>query len=262
MCDETLQSCESLFVPENVIRLARAEDCKGLLEVEAAQCLLPAAGSVFRRSFFEKVNGLSKDYYLIEDYTTHLRALRQNIVPYWTDVVSVKHRAGGISHGNKHNGALLYARYQHDFVTAFEREIEPYKDRISPAAYAKALDLYRYNLRAYKDALRKVRQVQRIVKPEEEKHLTSLPRRVFLAAYGHLHGFCRSDRMLDNLKAIAFLLLCAVLWQMGPAGALMVEGVRLLRLLTVLMTAVLVMRLAVNFWLRLCKWQEERMPRE
>jgi GT2 family glycosyltransferase len=71
---------------------------------------LPAAGSLYKRTFFEKVGSLSDSYTLIEDYTTSLRALRIGIPVYYVDAITIKHREGGISHGNQARRNGKYAQ--------------------------------------------------------------------------------------------------------------------------------------------------------
>lgn len=87
---------------------------------------LPAS-YLYRRSLLTVVGCLSEKYSLVEDWTSSLIITRSGIKPYYADITSIiKHRDGGISHGNKRNSKLLFSRLYHDYVVAYDVEIEPY----------------------------------------------------------------------------------------------------------------------------------------
>lgn len=157
MRDAALRQSEGFFVQPQVIGMLQKGQYKKLLNREISACLLPGCGSAYRKSFFEKLGTLSGQYHLVEDYSTHLRALRMGIPVFYLDQVTVLHRRGGISHGNARNGQRLYLRYQQDFLTAYRLEIRPYRRSFSPLAYGVATLAYWNNLLLYHTARNELR---------------------------------------------------------------------------------------------------------
>ena len=257
MCDETLEKVERLFVPDHIIGLIKSENYQELLNQEIISCYLPGSGCAYRKSFFEKINNLSKDYYLIEDYTTHLRALRLGIPVYYTDIISVKHRHGGISHGNNRNGDVLYSRYIHDFLTTFEVEIEPYQSQFAEAAYRQAKKKYEYNCGTYEEALKKIR----VISADGISYEAGAPlwKGVLKAAKGTVFQFSRAKRVREDARMLLWILLCAVLWRLG-SGYIPYEPVRYLLQISILLTAVMIsLRIGINVFLRV--WEKVKRRR-
>lgn len=149
MCDYTMQKMNGLFMPDNIIELVKRKDRQGLLNIECHSCILPGLGSAFRRLFFDKIGSLSEDYYLVEDYSTHLRALRLGIMPHYLDKVTAKHRSGGISHGNVRNGQELHMKLLHDYVRAFELEVLPYPELFAKRRFFQSYMKYVFNKNRY-----------------------------------------------------------------------------------------------------------------
>lgn len=142
MCDEKLQVVKELFVKPDVIDMIDRKAYKELLSYEVSTVAFPSAGTAFKQTFFNKISNLSDDYDLIEDYSSQLRALRMGIPVYYLDKITVRHRDGGVSHGNKRNNNKIWIRYLSDFLRIFEKEIFPYEKDFSAESFNKAKARY------------------------------------------------------------------------------------------------------------------------
>lgn len=138
MCDETLENVKELFVKPEVVDMIAREAYKELLSYQINTIALPSAGTALRRTFFEKIGNLSDNYDLIEDYPSQVRAMRLGIPVYYLDQVTVRHRDGGVSHGNKRNNDKIYYRYICDFKKIFEKEIFPFEKEFSDESVKRA----------------------------------------------------------------------------------------------------------------------------
>lgn len=145
MCDETLQNAESLFVSPSVRQMLLNGDMQSLRDLEARDCVLAGPGSAFRSSFFEKIGSLSEHYTIIEDWSAHVRWLGMGKRIYFLDKVTLKHRHGGISHSASSDWPQHYYSYRKDIEQIFNIEIEPYEERFSPEAFAKAKRAHRFS---------------------------------------------------------------------------------------------------------------------
>ena len=141
MCDETLTQVQRTFIPEHIIALMNRGCYQELLNQEMTACYLPGSGCAYKRSFFEKIGALSDTYRLVEDYPTHIRALRMGIPVYYANIISVKHRSGGVSSSNQQrSSASQHDWYTEDLIHLYEHEVEPYPQCFSADAleHAKA----------------------------------------------------------------------------------------------------------------------------
>lgn len=92
---------------------------------------IPAAGTIYRRKFFDVVGFYDEDYVLIEDSPIYAKMCRMGIKPLYLDFESVKHRHGGISHGNQHNPTATSKNYLHDEILFIKKEYLPYMNLLS-----------------------------------------------------------------------------------------------------------------------------------
>ena len=110
---------------------------------------LPAC-YLYRRSLIEKIGSLSEHYCLVEDWPMSLIATRQGIVPYYCDIQSsIKHRDGGISHGNTVQSQKAFLRFYQDCVNGFELDVYPYLGLLNEADRIRAEKYGQDRLRAY-----------------------------------------------------------------------------------------------------------------
>lgn len=112
-------------------------------------CIIPAAGTIYKKKVFEIYGDLDDQYHLIEDWTYFLKLARGGAKVYFYDRLTYMHRDGGISHGNTVGGGLAYRYYLEDCILLTQQEILPYLDQVSPAQRKKALRRYRDTLITY-----------------------------------------------------------------------------------------------------------------
>ncbi len=112
-------------------------------------CIIPAAGTIYKKKVFEIYGDLDEQYHLIEDWTYFLKLARSGAKIYFYDRLTYMHRDGGISHGNTVGGGLAYRYYLEDCILLTQQEILPYLDQVSPSQRKKALRRYRDTLITY-----------------------------------------------------------------------------------------------------------------
>lgn len=133
MCDRTLKRIDGYALFQNV----REAACKGgreLFELLAYCECLPTVSFFYKKEFFERFGALDEDFCLIEDYPTHLRAVREGYQIHYENFAAVRHRSGGISRGNA--GHLTKAAYFYllDILKIREKYVKPYYDRMTSQA--------------------------------------------------------------------------------------------------------------------------------
>nr|WP_288826264.1 glycosyltransferase [uncultured Clostridium sp.] len=117
---------------------------------------IPAGSTCYRKKIYDVVGGYDEDYFLIEDSPFFIRLARMGIKFNWiNNFIAVRHRDGGISHGNKSGGASKLKKYRDDEVLFFEKEVIPFKHLIDKQNYKLSMDKYYfYKFRNYCDYLR------------------------------------------------------------------------------------------------------------
>lgn len=126
MWDHELKKCIGHFMTKDSINRIENYTPMQLFATNAYNVILPAS-FLYRRSILVKVGKLSGQYRLVEDVPTHLRLLAQGVRPYYMSVSpSIKHRDGGISHGNSRQSKLTFLLYYNDLINIYANEVEPY----------------------------------------------------------------------------------------------------------------------------------------
>lgn len=125
LCDEHL--CPIGKRVPNRIEVISSMTAKTLYESLCKECFLPTSGTLIRRSLLEKFSGFDEQYRLVEDWPLFLKAAREGEIPQILPVVSVSHRAGGVSGKNAAKNRV----YQRDLVETMRREILPHLDMFS-----------------------------------------------------------------------------------------------------------------------------------
>ena len=143
MFDQKMERSYGYCVQKSIIQLMKNENWEELLNEEIASCKL-VGQNMSRTSLYKRLPKISESYCLVEDYSTHLRLLRKGIPIYWCDIIMIKHRGGGMSHGNISNKPEVYAKYCEDYMTIFEIEIEPFRRDLDESCYLQAVEAYKY----------------------------------------------------------------------------------------------------------------------
>lgn len=107
MYDETLEDVESYYVGPIVqaaIEKTRESTNELLNLLLTRGACLPSTSTCFKKDFFPQFGAFDEGYALVEDYPMHMRLAEEGWVIHYNNFVAIKHRHGGISHGQK--GAL------------------------------------------------------------------------------------------------------------------------------------------------------------
>lgn len=102
MYNETMDTLEDFYLkPPVQVALEKTEtDTTELLKllIQFGPCL-PSTSTCFKREFFEKFGDFDETYTLVEDYPMHIRLAEEGWIIHYESFVAIKHRHGGISHG-------------------------------------------------------------------------------------------------------------------------------------------------------------------
>lgn len=104
MYDYDLTKLQSYYVKQPVqkaIEKTKADSRELLKLLLIHKACLPSTSTCFRRDFFDKHGKFDEEFVLIEDYPMHLKLAREGCVIHYENFVAIKHRDGGISHGQK-----------------------------------------------------------------------------------------------------------------------------------------------------------------
>jgi len=166
MYDEKLGTLEEYFLkPEGKAALKKTKtDSKVLLRllIRDGACL-PSTSTCFRREFFTKFGPFNEEYILVEDYPMHVRLAEEGWIIHYEDFVAIKHRHGGISHGQKRtvqSSSILYLR---DSKRLLEEIVFPKIDILSDDIRWKVLS------RRKRELLWLKRQIALLEEPQKEK---------------------------------------------------------------------------------------------
>ena len=107
MYDEKLEKLQGLYMTEDVRHaLEKTEtDSSELMQLLLIKgACLPSTSTCFKYHFFELFGDFDENYKLVEDYPMHVRLAKEHWIIHCETFIAIKHRHGGISHGQK--GAL------------------------------------------------------------------------------------------------------------------------------------------------------------
>lgn len=155
MCGEKLDDVKSIFTSQKDVELINSGDSDRLFDELSYRCIMPSSGTVMTPAVYRKIGKLSPDYNFVEDWSSHLRIARMKIPVRCINQVTVFHRGGGVSHGNKRAHSDVYLKYYRDLLTLYEKEVEPYKSQLSCAAALRAEKYYKGRCNRYRQDLQK-----------------------------------------------------------------------------------------------------------
>ena len=133
MYDEDMDELQYYFVRPHIRDILQGEQKDDTLLKELVQTpCLPSVSTFFKKTFFEKYGRFNEEYDLVEDWSLHLRIAREHIPIAYLDFPSIKHRSGGISHGNTEGTNSTFYRYLQDLNHTYLNDIKPYLNRVAP----------------------------------------------------------------------------------------------------------------------------------
>ncbi|MDO4939115.1 MAG: glycosyltransferase [Lachnospiraceae bacterium] len=126
MWDSDLVSKQSDFVSEAGIEIINNSSPEELFSKCACGMILPAC-YMYRRQLLSDIGMLSKTYKLVEDIPTHFRLLRKKKrFCFPNEGAYIKHRSGGISHGNSRGTNTKIKNYYQDLSKLYPVEVLPF----------------------------------------------------------------------------------------------------------------------------------------
>ena len=133
MYNEDMDELQYYFVQPHIrdLLLGKQNDDQLLNEL-VQHAYLPSVSTFFKKTFFEKYGKFDESYDLVEDWSLHLRLAREHIPIVYLDFPSIRHRSGGVSHGNTAGTNSTYYRYLCDLNRTYENDVAPYLDRVDP----------------------------------------------------------------------------------------------------------------------------------
>lgn len=135
MYDIHLKRLEEYYVKRPVQgALEKAESDTSELLYMLLRCgaCLPSTSTCFRREFFREFGPLDEHYTLTEDYPMHIRLAKEGWKIHYENFVAIKHRHGGISHGQKGASSKSMVLYFSDLKQAIQSYILPNIGVLSP----------------------------------------------------------------------------------------------------------------------------------
>ena len=137
------------FVSQDIIALLKNGTARDVFAECSWHACLPAV-AFCNRSIISKIGKLSPTFKLVEDWPMYLRLARMGVKPYFLDIrSSIKHRDGGISHGNTLHSQKKFLIYYNDLLTVYRREVEPFKDLLTEEEKKRAEKYYKDRINAY-----------------------------------------------------------------------------------------------------------------
>lgn len=126
MFDVKLKRLIQYFISDDSIQKIKSLSPKKLFAEMSTHCIIPGAGTCYKRELFQKFGYFDEKYILVEDYSSALKLSRLGIKYNYFDFVSFKHRDGGISHGNILKDTSAGNKYDLDILNIFKYEVKPY----------------------------------------------------------------------------------------------------------------------------------------
>lgn len=132
MYDEKLRNLEGYYLKLPVQKalektaVGTKEGSKELLEclLSKGPCL-PSTSTCFKSAFFQKFGFFDERYTLVEDYPMHLRLAMEGWTIHYENFVAIKHRHGGISHGQSGASIQASSTYYSDLRAIIKEWILP-----------------------------------------------------------------------------------------------------------------------------------------
>lgn len=122
-------------------------DTTELLEllIKEGACL-PSTSTCFKRAFFEKFGAFDEKYVLVEDYPMHIRLAKEGWKIHYENFVAIKHRDGGISHGQIDASSRSAKLYFKDTKRMIQQIILPEVKKLPKQQRKKYLKRKRYEI--------------------------------------------------------------------------------------------------------------------
>lgn len=148
MYDDKLKKLIQLFVSKENKEKINNFSPKKLFGEMSSRCIIPGPGICYKKKLFNKYGYFDENYVLVEDYSFALKLSRLGVRYNYFDFVSVKHRDGGISHGNKKGEIHKSKQYDLDILKIYKKEVLPYLNLLTSSQkkdFLSKLENYQWN---------------------------------------------------------------------------------------------------------------------
>lgn len=126
MYDIKLKKFIQLFLSKEDLKRIKELPPEKLFAEMSTRCIVPGCGTCYKREIFKKYGFFDEKYVLVEDFSFALKLSRLGVKHNYFDFISVKHRDGGISHGNINGESQKSRQYELDILNILKNEIKPY----------------------------------------------------------------------------------------------------------------------------------------
>lgn len=126
MYDIKLKKLIQPFLSNEDIKRIKTLTPQKLFAEMSTRCIVPGCGICYKRDIFKKYGYFDERYVLVEDFSYALKLSRLGVKYNYADFISVKHRDGGISHGNINGESQKSKQYELDIVNILKHEVLPY----------------------------------------------------------------------------------------------------------------------------------------
>lgn len=126
MYDLKLKKLIQPFLSNEDINRVKTLTPKKLFAEMATRCIVPGCGICYKRKIFKKYGFFDEKYVLVEDFSYALKLSRLGVRYNYIDTISVKHRDGGISHGNIIGETQKSKQYDLDILNILKNEVKPH----------------------------------------------------------------------------------------------------------------------------------------
>lgn len=196
MFDEKLEKLMGYYmskpVQDAVVETAINTDAlKKMLAIYGA--CLPTTSTCFKREFFERFGDCNEEYKLVEDFPMHCRLANEGWVIHYVNRVTIKHRDGGISHGQSDTLSASARSYYSDLLKMDQEMVMPLVEQLPPEEQKFARRHWKKDIRWLDMNLHR-----------EDK---SLKQRAYRLAYYLKHNFKNIEAQRDVLLKF-FMVFC------------------------------------------------------
>ena len=133
MYDDKMVTLQGYYFAPELIDIIREPNCGiKLFNEEARFPHLPTGATMYRKRFFEELGYFDERFTIIEDVPMHLKITRENVLIHFENFISLKHRGGGISHGNSGGLKKSFLLYARDAKHIYRDCIKPYRSLLTP----------------------------------------------------------------------------------------------------------------------------------
>lgn len=143
MYDVSLKKLIQPFISKENIEKIKKLSPKKLFTEMAVRCILPGSGTCYKKEIFKKYGYFDEKYLLVEDYSSALKFSRLGIRYNYFDFISIKHRDGGVSHGNVNGETKTSQKFDLDIVNIMKNEVLPFINLLSQKQKKEFLNIYK-----------------------------------------------------------------------------------------------------------------------